>query len=83
MVTDVRKLVHNTINEFYTDKLSACKHNKKEKFKLFSKMLGTEKEIQLPSHESEQMLCDEFEQFFTNKIHNIRRKTGNFTTMYS
>ena len=80
LVTDVRKLVHNTRNEFYTDKLSACKHNKKEKFKLFSKMLGTEKEIQLPSHESEQMLCDEFEQFFTNKVQNIRRTIGNFTT---
>ena len=74
LVKDVQKLVKGSRNNYYEGKLIDCKDNKKEKFKLFRKMLGTEEEKQLPCHENELTLCNEFEQFFHNKIHNIRNK---------
>ena len=80
LVKGVRKLVNNTRNEFYQSELASCKGNKKDTFKVFNKLLGNDKEHKLPTYENEMDLCNDFEQYFHNKIQNIR---NNITKDYT
>ena len=73
-VKDLQKLVKNTRNDYYNNKLLACKDDKKAKFKVFNKLLGNEYEQQLPSHANEVELCNEFLHFFSDKIKIIRNE---------
>ena len=74
LVKDVRKLVKNTMNEYYDKELIAAKDNKKKRFKTFNKMLGKQQEVHLPAHENVVELCQDFENYFYTKIQNIRSK---------
>ena len=72
LVKEVSNLVKTTRNDFYINGLESCAGNKKDTFKLFDKLLGKNKEMQLPAHDNEADLCNEFEQFFYNKVCTIR-----------
>ena len=74
LVKDVQKLVKKTRNDFYMNRLAECDGDKKKQFKLFNKMLGkTDKRI-LPECRSKQQLCEEFQDFFSEKILKIRNE---------
>ena len=69
---DVKKLVNDTRNSYYSNELSRCKGNKRDTFKVFNKLLGYDYEKKLPAHTNEIELCNEFEKYFYNKISTIR-----------
>ena len=58
---DITKLVYKNMNEFYYDKLSKFKGNKRETFKIFNNILGNKQEKSLPCHLNEKQLCNNFE----------------------
>ena len=72
LAKQVSNLVKATRNDFYTNKLELCTGDKKATFKVFDKLLGKNKDVQLPAHDNEVDLCNEFEQFFYDKVYNIR-----------
>ena len=72
LVKEVKKLVKDARNDYYRKELASCEGNKKKTFKVFNKLLGNNNEEQLPSHDDEIALCNEFEHFFANKIDTIR-----------
>ena len=72
LVKEVSHLVKTTRNNFYIKGLEACAGNKKDTFKLFDKLLGKNKEMLLPAHDDEAELCNEFEQYFYDKVYTIR-----------
>ena len=72
LVKDVRKLVKKTRNEYYTNALTECHGDKKKQFKLFDKMLGKNDKKLLPEYDDKQNLCEEFQNFFCEKIERIR-----------
>ena len=60
-------------NEFYSKKLLDCK-NGRETFQLVNKVLNKETTAGfLPSHQNDEKLCNDFEQFFHDKIDMIRK----------
>ena len=71
MVKEVKKLVRGTRNDYSRKEMALCKGNKNT-FKLLNGLIGNSSEHPLPAHEDETELCNDFEQFFSNKIHNIR-----------
>ena len=72
LVKEVSHLVKSTRNTFYTEGFESCAGNKKDTFRLFDKLLGNNKEMLLPTHDNETNLCNEFEQFFNDKVHTLR-----------
>ena len=76
LVNGVRKLVNKTRNGFYQNKLALCKGNKKDTFKVLDKLLGNNAEHQLPAYDNKTELCNDFEHYFSNKIHLIRENTS-------
>ena len=77
LVKEVKTLVRGTRNDYYRKELALCKGNKKNTFKLLNGLIGNSSEHPLPAHEDETELCNDFEQFFANKIHNIRNNISN------
>ena len=69
---EVCRLVNKEMNNFYEGKLETFKGNKRETYKVFKELLGKESEQHLPTHDDELKLCQDFENYFTEKIHNIR-----------
>ena len=80
LVKEVQNLVKNTRNDFYINELASCSGNNKDTFKVFDKLLGKNKEKHLPSYDNEMDLCNEFEQYFINKIHTIRNDISNLAS---
>ena len=71
-VNKVRKCVNSSRNEFYRNDLLKHKTNKKQKFKTLNSILGNRSPVILPDTNSDEELCNEFEQFFVSKIEYIR-----------
>ena len=72
LVVRVSKEVKTSRKDFYTNKLTRCK-NGRETFQIVSKLLDkrTTKGI-LPAHHDDENLCNDFEQYFHEKIERIR-----------
>lgn len=71
-VNEVRNSVKVARNDFYGSKLEKSKGNKKKSFALLNRMLGKKTDQVLPDHVSEEDLCNDFANFFQNKVINIR-----------
>lgn len=72
LIDDVRKCVKRSRNNCYRDDFAKHKDDKKKKFQLLNKVLGNENNSFLPDHTSEIELCNEFAEFFQDKVINIR-----------
>ena len=72
LMKDVQSLVKKTRNDFYMNGFAECDGDKKKQFKLFNKMLGKDDKKQLPECHDKQQLCEDFQQFFSEKILKIR-----------
>ena len=73
LVNDVRKCVKTSRNEHYSNDLSKSKGDKKETFQILNKMLGKNgNRTYLPDHTSDINLCNDFAQFFSDKVSTIR-----------
>ena len=69
---EVHKSVNLARNDFYTDQFATAKGNKKKSFKLLNKVLGKCNKTVLPDCSSEEVLCQDFENYFVKKIDKIR-----------
>ena len=71
-VSEVRRSVNSSRNNFYGGNLHKNDKDKKKKFKFLKQMLGEKKDVILPDTNSDQELCNDFENFFVGKIVKIR-----------
>ena len=69
---EVHKAVYSSRNEFFQGQFCNARGDKKKTFKLLNKVLGKNNKPVLPDCLSETDLCNDFEQFFMNKIVRIR-----------
>ena len=73
LVARVSRAVKDSRNEYYTNKLLDCK-NGRETFQIVNKVLNKETTARiLPTHQNDEKLCNEFEQFFHDKIDKKRK----------
>ena len=73
VVTD---LIRSDKRQHYTDRISACGQDQKQLFWIVRGLLKTKDISTLPKHISDQELADTFNEYFANKIANIRNTTG-------
>ncbi|XP_060590708.1 uncharacterized protein LOC132745754 [Ruditapes philippinarum] len=62
---------------FYQSKINDAEGNVKKLYNVTSKLLGREKENPLPSYSNDQDLANDFLQYFTDKIKNLRDQLDN------
>lgn len=76
LVAETKKAVRNSRNKHYHNKFERCHGNKKETYKVIDKLIGNDKTNHLPAYENPTDLCNEFEQYFSDKITKIRNHTA-------
>ena len=71
-LNNVHKYVKQARNDWCRNKLSESEGNNKQTFKVLNDILGKKTKQALPDHLSEENLCNEFSEFFKDKICSIR-----------
>jgi len=66
------KLLHQTKQDYFSQKIEDCGSDHKQLFKLSNTLMGKQQEIVLPSSTSNTELSNMFAQFFINKVATIR-----------
>ena len=70
----VNKLCDQAKKKFYAQKITDCKNDQKQLFKVVDTLLHKPKETPLPAHESPEELANRFATFFIEKIEKIRQQ---------
>ena len=71
---EVKDLVQRAKSEFYVNEIKACEGDQKKLYKVVDTVLGRYKPEVLPTADSNLMLAERFNCFFTSKIATIRQK---------
>ena len=70
-------LLKKAKSHYYSSKIKDCGTDTKEIYRIASHLMGTQKQVCLPSGRTPEQLSNEFNAFFTNKIATIREQLCN------
>ena len=66
-------IVEQSRNQLFKDKLSSCKNNVQETYKVINQLLNKNNEKIFPTHCDEKLLANRFAKFYKEKIEKIRK----------
>lgn len=72
----VTDLIRSAKRQYYTDRIANCGRDQKQLFHIVHDLLKTKNTTVLPKHSSDQVLADAFNDYFVDKIVNIRSSIG-------